>query len=205
MRFDRITAIVLTALLSFSVAGFAADDQLFDTQAAAKHIEQGIAHLKAKNFDAAIGDFEQAVSIEPDAESYYYLGYAYYLKGKKKDGENRAKSLENFHKAFELDPGFSPVRLKPAEQEETPEQASAPSTTMTQPEQREMPEQVSGPSTTMTQPEQREMPEQMSGPSTTMTQPEQREMPEQMSGPSTTRPEQEEPPHSGEQSDPPAL
>ncbi len=93
----------------------AADDELFDTKAAAAHIEKGIAHLKNKDYDAAIKELDEAASINPDAEAYYYLGYAYYMKGKKGDSESRKKSIECFDKAYELNPGFTPSRFKPAE------------------------------------------------------------------------------------------
>jgi tetratricopeptide (TPR) repeat protein len=96
-----------------SAPAFSAEEP-FDTATAAKHVEQGVAFLKAKNFDAAINEFEEAASVNPDAEAYYYLGYAYYLKGKKGDGESRKKSRESFEKAYEINPNFTPSRYKPA-------------------------------------------------------------------------------------------
>jgi len=115
MRNSRILAGVLMTALSM-VAVFAnAEEELFDTKTAEKHIEQGIAYLKANNYDAAINEFEESTAVLPDAESFYYLGYAYYMKGRKQDGESRKKSMENFEKAYELDPNFTPTRFKPAE------------------------------------------------------------------------------------------
>jgi len=93
----------------------AADEELFDTKAAAVYVDKGIAHLKKHNFDEAIAELEEAVSIAPNAEGFYYLGYAYYLKGKAGDNESRKKSLECFDKAYELDPNFTPSKFKPAD------------------------------------------------------------------------------------------
>ncbi len=100
---------VVTPLMSL-----AADD-LFDTKAAADHLEKGIAHLKAKQYDAAVAELEESASINPNAEAYYYLGYAYYMKGRTGDGENRKNAMENFEQAYEIDPSFTPTRYKPAE------------------------------------------------------------------------------------------
>ena len=100
----------------------AAEEELFDTKAAAAHIEKGIAHLKEKKYDAAIKELEEAVTIDPDAEAYYYLGYAYYMKGRKDDGESRKKSIEYFDEAYELDPGFTPSKFKPVESEKVPKE-----------------------------------------------------------------------------------
>lgn len=122
------TALYLLFLTAFSLCGntsaFSADE-LFDTKTAAKHTEKGIEHLKEKDLDAAIKEFEESVAINPDAEAYYFLGYTYYLKGKTGDGESRKRSKENFEKAYELNPNFSPSRLmEPAAAE--PKQAPAP-------------------------------------------------------------------------------
>jgi tetratricopeptide (TPR) repeat protein len=121
--------IIVSALLSAAVlAGGApqqarAAEELFDTKNAAAHIEKGINHLKSKNYDAAIKEFEESASVSPDAEPYYYLGYAYYMKAKKTNNpESRKKSMENFAKAFELNPNFTPSRFKP---EATPLEAEA--------------------------------------------------------------------------------
>ncbi len=120
---------VLTAW--FPALGMAADDEdLFDTKAAAAHLEKGITHLKDKKYDDAIKELEDAASINPDAEAYYYLGYAYYMKGRKGDVKSRKKSIECFDKAYELDPSFKPGRFKPAETEkQQPEPKSQESTT----------------------------------------------------------------------------
>ena len=113
MRMNRLLLIILViGLGSAPLTGRA--EELFDTKAALQHIEQGIARLNAKDYDAAIAEFEESATISPEAESFYYLGYAYYLKGRKGDGENRNLSRESFEKAYEIDPNFTPTRTKPA-------------------------------------------------------------------------------------------
>lgn len=104
-----------------------AAEELFDTKAAAELLEKGISHLRTKNLDAAVEALEESVTISPEAETYYYLGYAYYMKGRTGDSDSRKKSIESFEKAYELDPNFTPSRFKPSEvapQPEQPEQES---------------------------------------------------------------------------------
>jgi tetratricopeptide (TPR) repeat protein len=111
-----ILLIVLMLFMMTNVALGHAEEELFDTKAATQHLDQGITYLNEKNFDAAIKEFEASANINPDAKAYYYLGYAYYLKGRKKNGEYWNKSRENFERAYEIDPNFSPSRFKPTEQ-----------------------------------------------------------------------------------------
>jgi tetratricopeptide (TPR) repeat protein len=146
IKMNRLLVLVLTIVLSIiSTSGYAAEE-LFDTKTAEKHIEQGIAYLKAKNFDAAISEFEESSVIYPDAEAYYFLGYAYYLKGRSGDGDSRKKSMENFEKAYEMDPNFSPTRFKPAETDmmgarQAPKQEEAISPASAQPAKQAQPSQ----------------------------------------------------------------
>ncbi len=112
--------LVILAVTMVLVAGIpalvpAAEEELFDTKAAAVHLEKGIAHLKNGKYEAAIKELEDAADINPDAEAYYYLGYAYYMKGRKGDAESRKRSRECFDKAYELNPAFTPGRFKPAD------------------------------------------------------------------------------------------
>jgi len=118
MASNRLLVFSLITMLSLVAAPAFSADELFNTTAAAKHMEQGFSYLKAKNYDAAIREFEESAGISPEAEPYYYLGYAYYLKSRKDNGQSRQKSLENFEKAYEIDPNFSPKRDKLSE---TPE------------------------------------------------------------------------------------
>ena len=115
MGMKRVLMIVLLIGLGSAPLAVRAEEELFDTKAAVQHLEQGIALLNAKDYDAAIAEFDESAAISPEAEAYYYLGYAYYLKGRKGDGENRDLSRENFEKAYEIDPNFTPTRTKPAE------------------------------------------------------------------------------------------
>ena len=124
MSYNRSLIYVLTAMLSMAAVPAFAADEVFDTAASSKHLEQGISYLKAKDFDAAITEFDESASISPEAEAFYYLGYAYYMKGKTSNGDNRQKSLEYFEQAYELDPSFTPTRFKPSEP--APRQAAAP-------------------------------------------------------------------------------
>jgi len=124
MAYNRSLIYVLTAMLSMAAAPAFAADEVFDTAASSKHLEQGISYLKAKDFDAAITEFDESASISPEAEAFYYLGYAYYMKGKTSNGDNRQKSLEYFEQAYDLDPSFTPTRFKPSEP--APRQAAAP-------------------------------------------------------------------------------
>jgi tetratricopeptide (TPR) repeat protein len=114
MKKSMLAAIAAILLVVITAPAFPAEE-LFDTASAAVHVKQGISLLHAKKYDAAIKEFEEAASINPDAEAYYYLGYTFYLKGRSGDESSREKSRENFAKAYEIDPNFSPTRFKPAE------------------------------------------------------------------------------------------
>jgi len=140
MAKKSLLAAALTAVLCILPLAGHAEEELFDTKAAAKHTDQGIAYLKAKNLDAAISEFEESAAMNPEAEAFYYLGYTYYLKGKKGDANNRVLSLENFDKAYEIDPNFSPTRFKPGEPvpaaaEQKPEKTETPAPPAAQPAQ----------------------------------------------------------------------
>jgi tetratricopeptide (TPR) repeat protein len=124
MAYNRSLIYVLTAMLSMAAAPAFPAEEVFDTATASRHLEQGISHLKAKDFDAAITEFDESAAISPEAEAYYYLGYAYYMKSRKSDGEDRKKALENFDRAYEIDPNFSPTRFKPSEP--APQQTTTP-------------------------------------------------------------------------------
>ncbi|MDH4162884.1 MAG: tetratricopeptide repeat protein [Nitrospirota bacterium] len=138
------TALILMSLVIFSamLSPARAEEELFDTKAAAAYREQGVNLLKQKNYDAAIDALEDAVASAPDAESYYLLGYAYYIKGKKTgDAESRMKAVENFNQAYQINPNFSPNKFKPeditmpaaGQTEEQPLGAAAPEKQAPQP------------------------------------------------------------------------
>jgi tetratricopeptide (TPR) repeat protein len=135
MKMKPILLVAVIALLVMVPLLGQAEEELFDTRAANQHIDQGIAYLKVKNFDAAVREFEASADINPDAEAYYYLGYTYYLKGRTSNGESRSKSRENFERAYEIDPNFSPSRFKPTEQVpaqvKQPEQTALPASQAT--------------------------------------------------------------------------
>jgi tetratricopeptide (TPR) repeat protein len=133
MKKASILLVALISLMMTSATLGYAKEELFDTKAATQHLNQGIAYLNAKNFDAAIREFETSAGINPDAEAYYYLGYAYYLKGRTSKGDYRSKSRENFERAYEIDPNFSPSRFKPTEPAQVmqPDQTAAPTSQVT--------------------------------------------------------------------------
>src|SRR5574341_815395 len=113
MRRKTISLVLVAALCAGFGATAYSTEELFDTKAAAMHTEKGVEYLRTKKFDSAIKEFEEAAATAPDADAYYYLGYAYYMKGKTGgDGESRKKARENFDKAYELDPNFTPSKLK---------------------------------------------------------------------------------------------
>lgn len=112
---NAVIVVLSTLLLTGIISTSHAEEELFDTKTATVHLEKGLEYLKAKKLDAAISEFEESALIYPDAEAFYYLGYAYYMKGKNQDGENREKAIENFEKAYEINPGFTPTKYKPAE------------------------------------------------------------------------------------------
>ena len=115
MKKLSLVAIMAVVLLGFAFPAFSAEEELFDTQEAGRHIDEGLSLLHAKKYDAAIAELQQAVEIAPEAEAYYYLGYAYYLKGRSGDSESREKSRDYFEQAYEIDPNFTPTRIKPTE------------------------------------------------------------------------------------------
>ena len=126
MKKISLLMVFLVALLGAAAFPAHADDaDLFDAKAAAQHIEKGIADIQAKNFDAAIEEFEAAADANPDAEAYYYLGYAYYLKARAGDKESWSKSRENFDQAYEINPNFTPTKLKSEEPVPAPQAGQA--------------------------------------------------------------------------------
>lgn len=100
-------------LLNVGIYSPGCAEELFDEAAATIHLEKGIEYLQSKDFNSAISELEESVSIAPAADAFYYLGYAYYLKGRSGDSESRKKSIESFDKAYELDPLFTPNRFTP--------------------------------------------------------------------------------------------
>jgi tetratricopeptide (TPR) repeat protein len=131
MEYTRSLIFVLTVLVGMIAAPAYPADELFDSATASKHMDRGIAFLKAKDFDAAINEFNASAEIAPEAEAYYFLGYAYYMKSRKVDGESRRMSRENFEQAYEIDPNFSPTRYKPAEPAPQQAEPSAPAEPVT--------------------------------------------------------------------------
>jgi len=120
----KALAVVLAVLLA-AVTGttlYAAEEEpLFDVEAGTEHLQNGNKLIAARNYDAAIEEYEEAVSAAPSAEAYYRLGYAYYLKGRSGDEDARQLAIENFEMAYDMDPNFSPNVYGPAEVMEAPQ------------------------------------------------------------------------------------
>ena len=121
-----IFLVMAAAVILFQDNLSAAQEDLFDTKAAGALYEQGMNHLRSNKLEEAITAFEESLSIAPDARTYYFLGYAYYLKGKSGDIDSRKKAMESFEQAYELEPDFSPTKYEHAEKIEPikPEQQS---------------------------------------------------------------------------------
>ena len=117
MRGKIAGILIVMVVIAFAPAGWAADEPLFDTKAAAADLEKGLGLVKAKKYDEAVQVFEEAAATNPDveAEAYYYAGYAYYLKSKSGDEDSRQLSIEYFDRAYEINPNFSPNKFKPEE------------------------------------------------------------------------------------------
>ena len=110
-KFKPVIFVAVMMLCILPGLGHAADE-LFDTAGAAALVNKGVTDLMLGHYDAAIEALEESVGIDPQAPAFYYLGYAYYMKSKKGDGESRTKAMENFDKAYELDPSFTPIKIK---------------------------------------------------------------------------------------------
>jgi len=115
MSKNPVFAFLITALMITVATPAFPEEELFDTATASRHMEQGVTLLKVKQYDAAIKEFEESASINPDAQAYYYLGYAYYLKGRGGDEKSRKNARDNFAKAYEIDPSFTPSKFKSTE------------------------------------------------------------------------------------------
>ncbi len=114
---------LLVLLVMTAAPVIAAEEDVFDTKTAIEQREKGRQLLHSKKYDAAIEALEESVNTAPDAEAYYLLGYAYYMKGKAGDAESREKAKENFDEAYTLNPNFSPSKFKPGEPVPAPEAA----------------------------------------------------------------------------------
>lgn len=123
MRNRFIMSLSIIMLLLGAGTFAAAEEELFDTTAAAEHMAKGVKLLGARNYDAAIEELEEAVSAAPSAEAHYLLGYAYYMKGKAGDEDARQQAAENFEQAYEIDPNFSPNKVGPGTVIEAPQAA----------------------------------------------------------------------------------
>ena len=117
MRGTIASVLVVMLLCIVSPALSAAEEELFDTKAASAALESGLKLIKQKKFDAAVEALEEAAATSPDieAEALYYAGYACYLKSRSGDEDARQRSVEFFDRAYEINPNFSPNKVRPAD------------------------------------------------------------------------------------------
>lgn len=79
-------------------------EELFDLNASQAHFQSGLQYYFQSQYPAAIHEFQEALSINPDdARSYYFLGYAYYRL------RELEKAQEAFDQAYQLNPQYSPI------------------------------------------------------------------------------------------------
>ena len=70
------------------------------------HLSRGAAHMRLKETDAAVNDFDKAIEIESGKpRPYYYRGMAFMVKS------DYRKAADDFSKALELDPNLLPARF----------------------------------------------------------------------------------------------
>jgi Tfp pilus assembly protein PilF len=74
-------------------------------------IDAGILAFKKRNFARAEDEFERAVDANPQsAAAHFYLGYTIYkrVEPMRPFHPDKQKAADEFKKAFELDPSFTP-------------------------------------------------------------------------------------------------
>jgi Flp pilus assembly protein TadD len=74
-------------------------------------ISSGILAFKKRNFARAEDEFEKAVEANPQsAAAHFYLGYTIYKRTEPKRPfhPDKQKAADEFKKAFDLDPAFTP-------------------------------------------------------------------------------------------------
>jgi Flp pilus assembly protein TadD len=79
---------------------------------AAPAIDSGLQAFRKKRFREAEIAFRRAVEAEPsNAAAHFYLGYTYYKMGEptRRLNPDKQKAVQEFNRAFELDPQFRPV------------------------------------------------------------------------------------------------
>lgn len=89
-----------------------ATDVSAPSSAPTPHIDAGLTAFKKRRFAAARGEFEKAVTADPQsAAAHFYLGYTFYKLGEpsRRMNENKERAKDEFAKTFALDPTFQPV------------------------------------------------------------------------------------------------
>jgi TolA-binding protein len=65
--------------------------------------ERGLSSYMKRDYSSAVAYFKEHVARMPDAEAYYFLGYASYELGQTKDAAGY------FREAYLIDPNFTPM------------------------------------------------------------------------------------------------
>ncbi len=104
-------AILLTAATLAAPQDEGATAKSTASAPAESSIDAGILAFKKRNFARAEDEFEAAVSANPkSAAAHFYLGYTIYkrVEPKRPFHPDKQKAADEFKKAFELDPSFTP-------------------------------------------------------------------------------------------------
>jgi tetratricopeptide (TPR) repeat protein len=94
MKLNVSKVIVLAIAMCLLAAGM-----VFAAAANAQtYMQYGVKALQAKQYDNAIKYLAYSAKMQPDTQTYYYLGYAYMGKG------DKANALANFQQSLKLNP-----------------------------------------------------------------------------------------------------
>ena len=75
-------------------------------------IDAGLSAYRKRRFAAAASQFRKATEADPSsAAAHYYLGYSIYKQAepRRKNAAGKREALEEFSKAFALEPTFRPT------------------------------------------------------------------------------------------------
>ena len=83
-------------------------EALFDSKGSEEHFQKGLAFYYQKNYQSALGEFQTAISINPDnVKAHYYLGYTHYKTGE------FTQALKWFDDAYHINTNYTPLPPEP--------------------------------------------------------------------------------------------
>ena len=89
-----VVCVVATSMVLLVVcASVSAEDDLF---------KKGLAAYMKRDYRSAVALLKEYVATKPDAEAYYFLGYASYKLNQRKE------AAEYFRESYLIDPNFTP-------------------------------------------------------------------------------------------------